>query len=302
MASKLTNFQKQMCFEVINGILKYKISFLFDKPVDPQLDNCPDYFDIIKKPMDLQTVRKKLSSNEYSTIRDWKRDMSLIWENALVYNPSETIIYDCASHLKAVYERLSKKLSDDPEADWLREFESIDNGIHKIRKNFKRHFNIPDDNRPKEKPQTYNPPKETKEIKQEVNKSKSKPKDDYQEKPPRQEPRREQSQQKHSSSSSSKREEVPPPKVKKETPTPTPTPPPAPTPPKPAVISKAILQEIYQKFNEAAENDEMLYDDAINIIHRGEGLNEDEDVEINIDSLRQTTLKDLANLFHISLQ
>lgn len=44
---------------------------LFARPVDPELDGCPDYLAIIKHPMDLGTIRSRLQTQFYNvrTIR-----------------------------------------------------------------------------------------------------------------------------------------------------------------------------------------------------------------------------------------
>ena len=43
----------------------YKSSWPFRMPVDPEVQNVPDYFDIIKKPMDLKTIDRKIKANSY---------------------------------------------------------------------------------------------------------------------------------------------------------------------------------------------------------------------------------------------
>ena len=37
----------------------------FVHPVDPERDNCPDYYDVIKKPICFQDIRKKIDLGEY---------------------------------------------------------------------------------------------------------------------------------------------------------------------------------------------------------------------------------------------
>ena len=46
----------------------------------------PDYYDIIKSPMDISTMRKKLGNCEYSTLEDVKMDFVQMCRNAMVYN------------------------------------------------------------------------------------------------------------------------------------------------------------------------------------------------------------------------
>ena len=300
MASKLTSSQKHMCFEVISELQKYSICYIFNQPVDPEKDSCPDYFDVISNPMDLGTVKQKLSNNKYSSIKEWKRDMSLIWDNSISYNPAGTIVNDCAQHLKNVYERLSKKITDDPDFDWLKEFESIDNQIHKIRKGFKRHYNIPDDlkdYKPPARPAQSSTQRESKEYAETKPPKPAVKKDSsYSEKPPKQEKRREKEQSKQRSSSHA----PPPPPPPKVAPPPPPPQEKKPAPKAPEPISKEKLREIYEKFSEAA-NDDDTYNEAVEIINRGEGFNDDDEIEINIDQLSEPTLRELANFFGVKL-
>lgn len=59
--------------------------YIFTKPVDE--DEVPDYRDIIKEPMDLETMMTKIDQHEYECAQDFLRDIDLICTNALEYNP-----------------------------------------------------------------------------------------------------------------------------------------------------------------------------------------------------------------------
>ncbi|KAG0151063.1 hypothetical protein CROQUDRAFT_668155 [Cronartium quercuum f. sp. fusiforme G11] len=48
--------------------------------------DAPDYYDIIKKPMDLGTVLKKVKSGHYKTKSQFIEDVELIWSNCFLYN------------------------------------------------------------------------------------------------------------------------------------------------------------------------------------------------------------------------
>lgn len=48
--------------------------------------DAPDYYNIIKQPMDLGTMTKKLRSLSYKSKRDFVDDLSIIWANCLKYN------------------------------------------------------------------------------------------------------------------------------------------------------------------------------------------------------------------------
>ncbi|ORY39389.1 hypothetical protein BCR33DRAFT_788396 [Rhizoclosmatium globosum] len=53
----------------------------------------PDYYDVIKNPMDLGTMTKKLTNLEYMSKDDFASDLSLIWSNCLTFNVQPDSIY-----------------------------------------------------------------------------------------------------------------------------------------------------------------------------------------------------------------
>ncbi|XP_017241541.1 transcription initiation factor TFIID subunit 1 isoform X2 [Daucus carota subsp. sativus] len=72
--------------ENIVEILKEKIeiSYLFLKPVLRK--EAPDYHRIVKRPMDLSTIKEKVRNLEYKSRRDFRHDMWQITYNAHLYN------------------------------------------------------------------------------------------------------------------------------------------------------------------------------------------------------------------------
>lgn len=50
--------------------------------------DAPDYYSVIKQPMDLGTMTKKLKQLQYKSKADFVTDLSLIWDNCLRYNQS----------------------------------------------------------------------------------------------------------------------------------------------------------------------------------------------------------------------
>ena len=74
------------CREVLMASKKHKYHKLFLQPVDPKKHGVPDYFDIIKNPMDMGTVKSKLDTKAYLNPDEFCADMRLIFSNALLYN------------------------------------------------------------------------------------------------------------------------------------------------------------------------------------------------------------------------
>ena len=47
----------------------------------------PDYYEIIKNPMDLSTMMTKIDLHKYETVEQFVKDIDKICSNALEYNP-----------------------------------------------------------------------------------------------------------------------------------------------------------------------------------------------------------------------
>lgn len=52
--------------------------------------DAPDYYDVIKHPMDLGTMQKKVKSAQYKNKKQFAHDLNLIWDNCLLYNSDPT--------------------------------------------------------------------------------------------------------------------------------------------------------------------------------------------------------------------
>ncbi|KAF9805761.1 hypothetical protein SFRURICE_009393 [Spodoptera frugiperda] len=59
-------------------------------PIGPPV---PDYSTIVKHPMDLSTMGKKLDRGAYATIDDMEADFKLMIDNCLTYNNKDTVFY-----------------------------------------------------------------------------------------------------------------------------------------------------------------------------------------------------------------
>ena len=68
-----------------------------------------DYPAIIKKPMDLGTLKKNLKDNKYSTIDEALADLQLIWTNCKTYNMEGSEIWKLAHQLEKTSQRLVEK-------------------------------------------------------------------------------------------------------------------------------------------------------------------------------------------------
>ncbi|KAI5791742.1 hypothetical protein DFH27DRAFT_592142 [Peziza echinospora] len=109
---KKTAAELKFCDQVLKELLKKQheaYAYPFYAPVDPVALNIPDYFRIIKKPMDLSTMQNKLKTNQYDSANDFEADMRLMLANCYKFNPSGTAVNNMG---KKVEEIFNKKWSE----------------------------------------------------------------------------------------------------------------------------------------------------------------------------------------------
>lgn len=128
----LTEYQKQRCLKVMDSIQNHNISRMFMQPVNPITDDCPDYFTKIKHPMDLSTSRKKLEEGQYENVEQWKKDIDLIWDNAITYNGPQALISLLARELQDLFKDLACNISSDLSLDWNNQFEKLKGEFNQI--------------------------------------------------------------------------------------------------------------------------------------------------------------------------
>ena len=63
-----------------------------------------DYFDIVKNPMDLSTIKRKLDTGQYQEPWQYVDDIWLMFNNAWLYNRKTSRVYKYCSKLAEVFE------------------------------------------------------------------------------------------------------------------------------------------------------------------------------------------------------
>lgn len=85
---------------------------IFLDPVD--VNEVPDYANVIKNPIDLGTMRAKLRGGVYESIDELESDFSLMIRNCLLYNNKETIFYKVGVKVKeqggAIFRQVRREL------------------------------------------------------------------------------------------------------------------------------------------------------------------------------------------------
>ncbi|CAB1443227.1 unnamed protein product [Pleuronectes platessa] len=79
-------------------------SLPFRQPVDPMVLGIPDYFDIVKNPIDLSTIKRKLDTGQYQEPWQYVDDVWIMFNNAWLYNRKTSRVYKYCSKLAEVFE------------------------------------------------------------------------------------------------------------------------------------------------------------------------------------------------------
>lgn len=77
---------------LIDEVIKHQHSWPFLKPVSAS--EVPDYFDVIKKPMDFGKIKSKLNLGDYRTNEQVMKDVELVFYNCDLYNVAASEIYE----------------------------------------------------------------------------------------------------------------------------------------------------------------------------------------------------------------
>src|SRR5690606_26220211 len=96
----------RFCEAVIKELYKKQHSsfaFVFYNPVDPVALNIPDYFKIIKKPMDLSLMNSKLKTNAYNSASEFEADMRLMLSNCFKFNPEGTPVHGFGKKMEKLF-------------------------------------------------------------------------------------------------------------------------------------------------------------------------------------------------------
>jgi len=75
----------------------------FREPVDPSKDHVPNYFDVVKRPMDLKTIQAKMDRNEYKTADEFEKDVRQIFQNAYEYWQREDEVFKECERFEAFF-------------------------------------------------------------------------------------------------------------------------------------------------------------------------------------------------------
>jgi Bromodomain/Bromodomain extra-terminal - transcription regulation len=93
----------KQCEALLKRLMSHKHAWVFSTPVDVVKFNIPDYYDIIKHPMDLGTIKSKFSSGAYTSAWNFAADVRLTFTNAMTYNPPTNSVHVMADTMSKFF-------------------------------------------------------------------------------------------------------------------------------------------------------------------------------------------------------
>ncbi|VIP00230.1 Bromodomain containing protein, partial [Brugia malayi] len=109
----------KFCQRLVNELFTKKcksFTWPFLEPVDVEGLKLEDYYDIVKNPMDLGTIRRKLDAKQYATPEELRADVILICENCYKYNPTSDPIHQHGRALQKYFEDKWRQMPEEPSA------------------------------------------------------------------------------------------------------------------------------------------------------------------------------------------
>lgn len=89
--------------ELLRDVMKHKDSWPFNEPVSQ--DEVPDYFEVIKEPIDFSTIKERLDGGDYATDAKFMRDAGLVFSNCYTYNKETHFVAKAGVRLQKYFKK-----------------------------------------------------------------------------------------------------------------------------------------------------------------------------------------------------
>ena len=128
------------CDKLLRNLISNKDLVSFSQPV---LDSeAPGYKDVIKEPMDLSTMQRRLKTGSINSVAEFKRCLDLIWSNCNIYNGPAHPLTKIAFDYRNEIDRQWNEMKPLHEID-LNKLKEIKEKLDKAEQVFSKVFAIP---------------------------------------------------------------------------------------------------------------------------------------------------------------
>jgi len=122
----------------MNIVMKYEIEGrILSEPFMklPSRRELPDYYEVIKKPLDIKKIMSRIDEAKYIDFADLEKDFFQLCQNAQIYNEDTSLIYDDSIALQNIFTQAKQKVaeSDETEDDDVDDSDSSDSESMKMK-------------------------------------------------------------------------------------------------------------------------------------------------------------------------
>uniref|UniRef100_A0A673A9Q9 Bromodomain-containing protein 4-like n=1 Tax=Sphaeramia orbicularis TaxID=375764 RepID=A0A673A9Q9_9TELE len=111
-----TNQLQYLLKVVVKALWKHQFAWPFHGPVDAVKLNLPDYYTIIKTPMDMGTIKKRLENSYYWNAQECIQDFNTMFTNCYIYNkPGDDIVLMAEALEKVFLQKVSEMPQEETE-------------------------------------------------------------------------------------------------------------------------------------------------------------------------------------------
>ena len=101
----LANYDFTALQDLVEDLIDHTDGEFFASAVTKKV--APDYFEFVKKPMDLNKINNNLRQMKYMSNQEVIADIEQMFENCFLYNETETEVYKAGIRLKKYFEKVA---------------------------------------------------------------------------------------------------------------------------------------------------------------------------------------------------
>uniref|UniRef100_A0A8C1RZ51 Bromo domain-containing protein n=1 Tax=Cyprinus carpio TaxID=7962 RepID=A0A8C1RZ51_CYPCA len=107
--------------KIVDAVIKYKdgngrlLSEVFVQL--PSRKELPEYYELIRKPVDFRKIKERIKSHKYRTLNDLEKDVMLLCQNAQTFNLEGSLIYEDSIVLQSVFTSVRQKIEKEEESE-----------------------------------------------------------------------------------------------------------------------------------------------------------------------------------------
>ena len=123
----------QVAIDIMDNLMTHPITSYFIDPLEPG-DSAiePQYFEIIKNPIDLTTIKDRLVKKQYQNPQNWLSDVDLVWSNAHTYYGPDSHFGIVSDDCRRIFQKECRKLDRFSLGTWCSEVTQIKTKIYEL--------------------------------------------------------------------------------------------------------------------------------------------------------------------------